>query len=1021
MKRNYFSMFRRFGRLGALSVAVASLATVYACSDQKTTTGLRPAPTNPVAAVGVGVGPVDMNDPLNGTATVNGGVWQWPVPFNVGTGQINPFISTQNDGQEECFNSLVNSLDCKRYTNFTHDLPLNHVPTIKENNIKYREFILDANEANSGVEARFAVKKFDLWLCDDLNAPQYDAVTDFESNVHCTKVYDISGHTLYATDEVTSGSGLDVDYRILIPEAAFQAAITTVNAGAATTCLYNGVDSPPCGVYLVLHVIFGGEDGWGTTSTFEEMSTIKRPVPATIEVRKVWVGPGGQTTLKIGTTVGGSEINSTLTGAAGGAPLTTGVEPVDAGTYYVAESGGLTGYSSSVACTDNGSAYTLGTNQSITAVEAHNYVCTFTNTAQGSLAIQKQTIGGTATFSYTVSGTGLSAFTRNTATQGNPTTASAFTLNGTDASGDKYVSETALAGWVLTNISCTANGATIVIGTGQGGSFVAGATSGFDAGDNTVKVTLAPGSTPTCTFVNTAQASLAIQKLTVGGTASFDYTVSGGGLSAFSRNTATQGNPTTTSAISLVGADASGDKYVTETAKAGWTLTNISCTANGAVIAIGTGQGGSFSQGATAGYDQGDNTVKVTVDAGDTPTCTFTNTKDASLAIQKQTVGTAGSFSYTGVGSDIPASFTRNTSTQGNPTTQPAFAIPGSDLGDKYVQETVPAGYKLTNISCTANGATIVIGTGTDGSFAAGSTSGFDNGDNSVKVTVHAGDTPTCTFTNTELATLIIQKIVVGGGSQTFTFTRTGVGVTDLGDNASPTLSDGGSSSSGKKLLPGTYKVCETNLLAGWQDPTATLDGSAITLYNPDDPQALGNYCYNVTLVAGQTSTIVFTNAKPPGTTRTIGYWKNWSSCAQSNGKQYDKALAAGNFDKTLDGNLPQIVGDLNVNTCPIAVSILSKSDIVTGKNMAGDPAYGLASQFLGAKLNISAGAGSCTAADNAIAAAQTLLDAINFIGTGAYKASMTSTQISDALTLAGILGSYNEGTLGGGCPTHAP
>ena len=38
-----------------------------------------------------------------------------------------------------------------------------------------------------------------------------------------------------------------------------------------------------------------------------------------------------------------------------------------------------------------------------------------------------------------------------------------------------------------------------------------------------------------------------------------------------------------------------------ETPEPGWTLTGITCTANGAVITIGTGSGGTFAQGATAG------------------------------------------------------------------------------------------------------------------------------------------------------------------------------------------------------------------------------------------------------------------------------------------------------------------------------------------------------------------------------------------------------------------------------------
>lgn len=258
---------------------------------------------------------------------------------------------------------------------------------------------------------------------------------------------------------------------------------------------------------------------------------------------------------------------------------------------------------------------------SVVLKNGENVSCTFTNTASASLDIEKETVGGTATFNYTTSGTGLAAFSRNTAVS-NPTANTPFSFSGADVSGDKYVTETALAGWTLTNITCTAGGATVLIGTGVGSAFSGDAD--FDAGDNTVKVTLAAGSSPACTFVNTKDATLDIEKQTVGGTGSFDFTTSGTGLSNFTRNTATQGNPTATTPFTFTGADITGDKYITETVPSGWALTDIQCTANGATILIGTGVGAGFS--GDSDFDAGDNTVKVTLAAGSTPTCTFVNT-----------------------------------------------------------------------------------------------------------------------------------------------------------------------------------------------------------------------------------------------------------------------------------------------------------------------------------------------------------------------------------------------------------
>ena len=60
-------------------------------------------------------------------------------------------------------------------------------------------------------------------------------------------------------------------------------------------------------------------------------------------------------------------------------PLTTGVKTVNTGTYYVSESGGLTGYTPSLACTNKGTAFTPSTNGQVSVAKGDVVVCTFTN------------------------------------------------------------------------------------------------------------------------------------------------------------------------------------------------------------------------------------------------------------------------------------------------------------------------------------------------------------------------------------------------------------------------------------------------------------------------------------------------------------------------------------------------------------------------------------------------------------------------------------------------------------------
>ena len=422
-------------------------------------------------------------------------------------------------------------------------------------------------------------------------------------------------------------------------------------------------------------------------------------------------------------------------------------------------------------CTFSGS---TGTATIASGSTPTNATCIFQNGLQtASLDVEKTTVGGTGSFNFVNSGTGLSNFSRDTGVT-NPTTNAPITFVGGQF-GDKFVQETVPAGWTLTNIQCTANGATVVIGTGTGGTFAAGTTTGFDTGDTTVKVTIGAGNTPSCVFTNTKGASLDVEKTTVGGTGSFSFVNSGDGLSNFSRDTGVT-NPTTNAPIDFTSAQF-GDKFVQETVPAGWTLTNIQCTANGATVVIGTGTGGTFAAGTTTGFDTGDTTVKVTIGAGNTPSCVFTNTKGASLDVEKTTVGGTGSFSFVNSGDGL-SNFSRDTGVT-NPTTNAPIDFTSAQFGDKFVQETVPAGWTLTNIQCTANGATVVIGTGTGGTFAAGTTTGFDTGDTTVKVTIGAGNTPSCVFTNTKGASLDVEKTTVGG-TGSFSFVNSGDGLSNF-------------------------------------------------------------------------------------------------------------------------------------------------------------------------------------------------------------------------------------------------
>jgi hypothetical protein len=280
----------------------------------------------------------------------------------------------------------------------------------------------------------------------------------------------------------------------------------------------------------------------------------------------------------------------------------------------------------------------------------------------------------------------------------------------------------------------------------------------------------------------------------------------------------------------------------------------------------------------------------------------------------------------------------------------------------------------------------------------------------------------------TVLCKVTVMKTVDGvvnpNSSINFTLTGPGLGSSGVTLNTNGDLD--GVLDFGYKLVPGeTYTICENPVPAGFTS-FWKLDGVIVTPYNPGDskvPQEdVGIRCYDFSASAGQTPAFVIDNSHPGGDPRTIGYWKNWNTCTSGNQATTaakNGGAAAGFF--LLNDLLPQTLstGDANtaddfkVTTCAQGVKILNKQDL-SGNNKSSDAAYSLAAQLLAAKLNLAAGAETCSSVQTAVMDAQTLLDNLNFNGTGSYLPSNTNKVAlrNTALNLASTLDKYNNGDL---------
>ncbi len=287
---------------------------------------------------------------------------------------------------------------------------------------------------------------------------------------------------------------------------------------------------------------------------------------------------------------------------------------------------------------------------------------------------------------------------------------------------------------------------------------------------------------------------------------------------------------------------------------------------------------------------------------------------------------------------------------------------------------------------------------------------------------VAANDTWTVTGVNCDVG---VEKRVNGAppsGGQAFTFqVRTGASVNSLGTTITSGVANaqnGGNFGIASLQLNTAYQFCETGLQPGWTTSLSQIAGSFIPNSaggNPDN----GVVCINFILNPDQPTVFQVNNSIPTGgaPARTIGYWKNWSTCSKGNqGGILDYVLSTFGSSPAAPPNplpspLPAIntgvmFGSLKIDTCVEAVNILDKSTI-GGVKKASHPAYNMGAQLLAVKLNIQGGADPKCIGPYVIEAEQLLL-AIGFNGSG--SPSYSSTQGARMNTLATYFDRYNNG-----------
>ena len=270
---------------------------------------------------------------------------------------------------------------------------------------------------------------------------------------------------------------------------------------------------------------------------------------------------------------------SITTASGSGSQTFSGLAP---GSYSVTETGPSSPWSfTSLSCSAGGSV--SGQTATITLTAGQAVTCTYTDTKAGTITINKSAVGGNAQFNFTATGGLTTPFSITTVSGSGSQTFSSL------SPGAYSVTETGPSSpWLFTSLTCSSGGGSV---SGQ-----------------TATITLTAGQAVTCTYTDTKAGTITINKSAVGGNAQFNFTATGTSMPQSFSITSVSGSGSSTFS-NLV----AGSYTVTEVGPSSpWLFTMLSCSAGGSV----SGQ-----------------TATITLTAGQAVTCTYTDTKAATVSI----------------------------------------------------------------------------------------------------------------------------------------------------------------------------------------------------------------------------------------------------------------------------------------------------------------------------------------------------------------------------------------------------
>ncbi|MDH5363897.1 MAG: DUF11 domain-containing protein, partial [Dehalococcoidia bacterium] len=184
--------------------------------------------------------------------------------------------------------------------------------------------------------------------------------------------------------------------------------------------------------------------------------------------------------------------------------------------------------------------------------------------------------------------------------------------------------------------------------------------------------------------------------------------------------------------------------------------------------------------------------------------------------------------------------------------------------------ETVPGGWTLTSVNCTGGACTNI----TDG----------------VTINLASGDDVICTFNNTQLGSITIEKQTLPDGGTGFGFTSNieAPNSFSLNDDQTMTFTN---------VLPGTYTITESSLPTDWDLTNISCSGSADVKIGTDSDFDLGDTGVTIDLGPGESATCTFTNEERAVPQAIISITKTVTPTNAAPGDTVEYTIEYGNLD----------------------------------------------------------------------------------------------------------------------------